>query len=374
MRLASAMLLLLLCGTAHAEVPVPPLTKFATDLTGTLTPEQLLTINQGLADLEASKGAQFALLIVPTTQPEDAFHFGMRVFESWKLGRKGVDDGLLWVIAKDTGQWFILTGYGMEGILPDVKIKHIADEFITPNFRRGEGYAGIVAGASEIIKVIDKEPLPPPTGRSPLWYASVKPHDPVPIPPWTQHVIDLAGKLDPARLKALNQRLEEFEQRKGAQIGALILPTMRTEIGTQFIRRLCETWQLGRNGVDDGVTIAVSADTKEFTIIPGYGLEKALSRDVLLPITKEIFVPNLMLGEYDNAFDEGIDAIIKVVDAVPLPPPDHSLMSTLKKGLLTCQRYVERYSGAFILLAVAGVALLYRYRRRLRRTGSTSAD
>jgi uncharacterized membrane protein YgcG len=362
--IALIILLALSCRAAYAEVPVPAWTKFATDLAGTLTLEQLQNLNERLADLEAGKGAQFAVLIVPSTQPEVPRDFAFRVFESWKLGRKGVDDGVLWVIAADSGRWFIMTGYGMEGPLPDVKLRQIASGFIDPYFKRGDRYAGIDAGVTEIMKVIENEPLPPPQGHSPIWYASVRPQNPVPIPPWTQPVIDLTGTLDPGRTNALNKRLAAYEDRKGAQIGVLIVPTTRTESFTQFTRRVCETWQLGRDGVDDGVIMVLSKDYKMLSIIPGAGLEKALDNPTLAEITNEIVVPNLVVGEYDSGISDGVEAIIKVVDSVSLPPPDNSLTATIKRFLATCW---EKYRGVTVLLVLSGVVVLYHYFRRFKK-------
>lgn len=355
--IALTILLVLLCGAAHAEVPIPPWNKFATDLTGTLTPEQLLTLNQQLAVLEARKGAQFAVLIVPTAQPEGTFQFGMRVFESWKPGRKGVDDGLLFVVAKNDGKYRILTGYGMEGVLPDAKLKHLAADILDPHFKRGEFYVGIEAFVSAVITVVESEPLPPPAEHSPIWYASMKPQDAVPIPPWTQPIIDLTGTLDPGQMNALNKRLDAFEYRKGAQIGVLIVPSTRTENIAQFTRRVWETWQLGRDGIDDGVIVALAKDDKQLNITPGMGLEKVLDNAKLAEILNEFITPNLMLGEYDTGIGQGVEAIMKVIDTVHLPPPDHSLMASISRSFTP---YLEKYFGVFVLLAVFGIIVLYR--------------
>ncbi|MBV8909902.1 MAG: TPM domain-containing protein, partial [Gammaproteobacteria bacterium] len=78
--------------------PIPPLTARITDLTGTLTAGQRTALEQKLAAFEASKGSQLAVLIVPTTQPEEIEQYSIRVVEQWKLGRgvvggKKVDDG-----------------------------------------------------------------------------------------------------------------------------------------------------------------------------------------------------------------------------------------------------------------------------------------
>ena len=98
-----AAVLLLWSGALLAQhlVAVPSLTARVTDLTGTLSAAEKAALDGRLADLETRKGSQIAILIVPTVQPEVIEQFSMRVAESWKLGRKGVDDGVLLLVAKD---------------------------------------------------------------------------------------------------------------------------------------------------------------------------------------------------------------------------------------------------------------------------------
>jgi len=150
---------LLVAGIAAADVPVPALQTRLTDLTGTLIGQQRSTIEQKLAAFEARKGAQIGVLVLPTTKPETIEQFAVRVQEEWKLGRKGVDDGVLLVVAKDDHKLRIEGGYGLEGVLPDATAKRIIEDGITPQLRRGEFYAGIIAGIDRIMKVIDGEPL-----------------------------------------------------------------------------------------------------------------------------------------------------------------------------------------------------------------------
>src|SRR5205809_7387290 len=99
------LLALLLCafGAARAQnvQPVPPLTAHVIDKTGTLDAIQLKGLEDKLAAFEQSKGTQIAILMVATTQPEDDASFANRVGNAWKIGRKGVGDGLLVVVAKD---------------------------------------------------------------------------------------------------------------------------------------------------------------------------------------------------------------------------------------------------------------------------------
>ncbi len=141
---------------------MPPLKQRVTDLTGTLDTQQVLTLESRLAQFEKEKGAQLAVLIVPTTQPETIEQYSIRVAEAWKLGRKGVDDGALLLVAKDDRRLRIEVGYGLEGALPDAIANRIIDEIIVPRFKRGDFFAGIDAGVTAMIQVINGEPLPPP--------------------------------------------------------------------------------------------------------------------------------------------------------------------------------------------------------------------
>ncbi|MDD5300408.1 MAG: YgcG family protein [Gallionella sp.] len=156
------LLALLLAGAARADVAVPPLAQRVTDLTATLDAGQIQTLEARLAAFEAKKGAQLAVLIIPTTQPETIEQFGMRVVEAWKLGRKGVDDGALLLVAKNDRALRIEVGYGLEGVLNDATAKRIVDEIIVPHFKRGEFYPGIESGTAAMMRVVDGEPLPPP--------------------------------------------------------------------------------------------------------------------------------------------------------------------------------------------------------------------
>jgi len=151
--------------TASALVPVPRLTARVTDLTGTLAPDQRQALEQRLQQFEAAKGAQVAVLIIPTTEPEAIEQYSIRVVEAWKLGRAKVDDGALLIVAKNDRALRIEVGYGLEGILPDAIAKRIIEETIIPRFRAGDFFGGIQAGVEQMLGVIQGEPLPPPAAR-----------------------------------------------------------------------------------------------------------------------------------------------------------------------------------------------------------------
>ncbi len=157
---------LLAATLAFADVAIPSLKARVTDLTATLSSQQQAALEQTLAAFEARKGSQIAVLIVPTTQPEAVEQYAVRVEESWKLGRKGIDDGALLLVAKDDRKLRIEVGYGLEGVLNDATAKRIIADEITPRFKQGDFYGGINAGVERMIKVIDGEPLPPPKSRA----------------------------------------------------------------------------------------------------------------------------------------------------------------------------------------------------------------
>src|SRR3989337_2661840 len=125
--------LVLVCALLAALPPAAdgtglPLKARFTDLTATLSSRQQATLEQTLAAFEARKGSQIAVLLVPTTQPETAEQYAVRVEEAWKLGRKGVDDGVLLLVAKNDRKLRIEVGYGLEGVIPDAAAKRVGSD------------------------------------------------------------------------------------------------------------------------------------------------------------------------------------------------------------------------------------------------------
>ncbi len=147
---------------ALADVAVPALERRVTDLSATLSSAQRDELEQQLATFEQQKGSQIALLILPTTEPETIEAYAIRVAEAWKLGRAGVDDGVLLLVAVEDRTLRIEVGYGLEGVVPDAIARRIISEVITPHFRNGDYFGGLRAGIERLIGVIEGEPLPEP--------------------------------------------------------------------------------------------------------------------------------------------------------------------------------------------------------------------
>lgn len=145
--------------------PVPALRAAVTDQAQLLTPDQAQALDQKLQAFSRQKGSQVAVLIVPTTQPESIFDYSFRVADTWKLGRKGVDDGVLLVLAVQDRRSHLQVGYGLEGAIPDVRAKQILDDIMRPRFQQGDFAGGLNAGTDAVISLINGEALPAATPR-----------------------------------------------------------------------------------------------------------------------------------------------------------------------------------------------------------------
>ncbi|MGE0876570.1 MAG: YgcG family protein [Burkholderiales bacterium] len=160
--LAALLALAAVFGTARAEVPVPPLAARVTDLTGTLNAQQKAALEARIATWEKQRGSQLAVLMLPTTKPEEIEQYSIRVAEAWKIGRKGVDDGLILLVAKEDRRVRIEVGYGLEGVIPDAVARRVIEERITPRLRAGDFHGGIRDGVEQLIRLAEGEKLPPP--------------------------------------------------------------------------------------------------------------------------------------------------------------------------------------------------------------------
>ena len=159
---AGAILLFAGLSPASGEVAVPPLRAHVTDLTGTLSSQQIQDLESRLAAFERAKGSQIAVLMLPSTQPETIEEYSIRLADAWKIGRARVDDGVILVVAKNDRKLRVEVGRGLEGAIPDALAKRVVSDVITPHFRSGDFYGGIAAGTDALMKLIEGEGLPAP--------------------------------------------------------------------------------------------------------------------------------------------------------------------------------------------------------------------
>ena len=167
MKALAAFLAALAAVAALAATPVPRLERRVTDLAGTLTAPQRDALEAKLADFEKRRGSQVAVLVVPTIGDETIEEFAGRVADSWALGRKGVDDGVLFAIAMKERRMRIHTGRGVQGSLTDALSKRIISDVVGPRFRNGDFAGGIDAGTDAIMKAVENEDLALPKEPAP---------------------------------------------------------------------------------------------------------------------------------------------------------------------------------------------------------------
>lgn len=147
---------------AQPVQPVPALTARVMDLTGTLAAADVAALEQKLADFEQRRGTQIVVLLVRTTAPEDIADYTQRLGDAWKIGRREVGDGLLFVVAVDDRRMRIAPAKTLEGAIPDVLARRILDQVVTPAFRRGDYAGGIRAALDHLQARIEGEELPLP--------------------------------------------------------------------------------------------------------------------------------------------------------------------------------------------------------------------
>jgi uncharacterized protein len=165
-----ACLWVLMAGLSMAQTlqPVPSLTARVIDKTGTLDAAQVQSLETKLAEFERLKGSQVVVLLVPSSQPEDIASFANRVFNTWKIGRAGIGDGLLIVVAKNDRTIRIEVSKTLEGAIPDLVAKRVISELMTPSFKRGDFYGGIDDATNQIMVLIQGEALPEPAASTRL--------------------------------------------------------------------------------------------------------------------------------------------------------------------------------------------------------------
>jgi uncharacterized protein len=146
----------------------------------------------------------------------------------------------------------------------------------------------------------------------------------VAVPQLTGRVVDQTGTLSSGDIAFLNQKLRDFENRKGSQVAVLIVPTTQPETIEQFSIRVAEAWKIGRKKIDDGAILVVAKNDRHLRIEVGYGLEGALTDVTSRRIIDEVITPKFRTGDFAGGIADGADRIIRVIDGEPLPAPARS--------------------------------------------------
>jgi uncharacterized protein len=143
----------------------------------------------------------------------------------------------------------------------------------------------------------------------------------VAVPALKARVTDLPGTLTAQQTRQLESQLAALEQRKGAQVVVLMLPTTQPEDITDYATRVFDQWKIGRKNVDDGVLVVVAKDDHRAMIETGYGLEGAIPDAAASRIIREYMSPKFRVGDFYGGLNDAVGALTKLIDGEPLPPP-----------------------------------------------------
>jgi len=154
--------LLVAAGLYAAETPIPPPpTQWATDTANLMSPPAVASLNSQLEGYERSTGHQLIVWIGTTTGDAPIEDWAVRAFQSWRIGRKGLDDGVALFIMSADRRLRIEVGYGMEGQVPDAIASRIINDVIVPRIQAGDRDGAVAAGTAALMRVMGGEALPP---------------------------------------------------------------------------------------------------------------------------------------------------------------------------------------------------------------------
>ncbi|HJY83389.1 MAG TPA: TPM domain-containing protein [Candidatus Binatia bacterium] len=142
-------------GGADLQIPAPQ--GLVSDFAGVIDQPTRQQLTRLLQELKDKTGAEIVIVTVETTQPLTAFDYAIKLAEAWKPGAKDKDNGVVFLVATKDRKMFVVTGYGIEGVLPDGKVGEIRDEYVVPYFKQGDYAHGILAGTQVMADLIADE-------------------------------------------------------------------------------------------------------------------------------------------------------------------------------------------------------------------------
>jgi uncharacterized protein len=144
------------------------------------------------------------------------------------------------------------------------------------------------------------------------------------IPELRAHVVDRADILPPDRERALEERLERFEQQKGTQVVVHTTPSLEGLDVETYSIRVAEAWKIGRKKLDDGAILTVAPNERKVRIEVGYGLEGAIPDALGSRIIQEEILPSFRRGRFADGIESGVVAILRLAAGEKLPEPRRS--------------------------------------------------
>lgn len=145
------------CSVLAQEATFPSYRGYINDFANIIEPGELQKLNGLAVALEQKTTAEIAVVTLKTTKPYDVQDYSVRLFEKWKIGKAGKDNGLLILVAVEDRKGWITTGYGLEGAIPDAEASRIYNKIMVPYFKKGEFSKGILAGSIALVDLTARE-------------------------------------------------------------------------------------------------------------------------------------------------------------------------------------------------------------------------
>lgn len=143
----------------QAQIPAPPAAPEGrvNDFAGVIFLEYKEKISSLIQEVDQKTSAEIAVVTQSSIAPYGADQYAQMLFDSWKVGKKGRDNGVLILLAVKEREWRIHTGYGVEGILPDGVCGQIGRDYMVQYFKEGKYSEGLYYGAAAVANIIAKD-------------------------------------------------------------------------------------------------------------------------------------------------------------------------------------------------------------------------
>ena len=160
---------LFLSPVGMADIDLPQAQGWVNDFAGVISPEYQKKIKSLIYEVNSETSAEIVVVTMGTISPYTEFAYAQAIFDKWKIGKKGKDNGVLILLAVKERRWRIHTGYGMEGFLTDVICHCIGTQYLVPYFKDGKYAQGLYYAVKAVANSIaqdakvtlnDRDPLP----------------------------------------------------------------------------------------------------------------------------------------------------------------------------------------------------------------------
>ncbi len=143
------------CLVYAEDLPRP--VDWVNDFAGVISQEYKQKLDSLISTIEEKTSAEIAVVTISSIAPYDELEYARRLFDYWKPGKRGKDNGVLLLLAVKERRWRIETGYGMEGLLPDGLCGEIGRQYMVPYFKTGDFSQGLYQGVARIYQVLSKD-------------------------------------------------------------------------------------------------------------------------------------------------------------------------------------------------------------------------